>query len=169
MLAPLKSRLKGVTFVSQTGPEKERSSAISVLGEIMDFKVTGAETAGTLCVVELTSFPHNGPPPHIHHREDESFYIIDGKFSFLLGRRTVEAGPGSFFRVPKGTVHTYQNIGAGPGKGLVILTPAGFENFWAEMADPVVNWVGPSGPPSAATIARLMDLAPKYGLEVKSP
>jgi mannose-6-phosphate isomerase-like protein (cupin superfamily) len=155
--------------MSQTDPQKERNSMISVLGEIMDFKITGAETGGALCVAELTSFPHNGPPPHIHHREDESFYVIDGKFSFLLGSRTVEASPGSFFRVAKGTLHTYQNIGTRPGKALVILTPAGFENFWVEIADPVVNLAGPSGPPSPETIARLMDLAPKYGLEVKGP
>ena len=155
--------------MSQSGPPKERNTVISVLGEIMDFKITGAETAGALCVVELTSFPHNGPPPHIHHREDESFYVVDGKFSFLMGSRTVEANPGSFCRVPRGTLHTYQNIGTRPGKALLILTPAGFENLWTEIGDPVVKLEGPSGPPSPEIIAQLMDLAPKYGLEIKSP
>jgi quercetin dioxygenase-like cupin family protein len=153
----------------QTGLEKEPNLRISVLGEIIDFKVTGAETAGALSVIELTSFPHNGPPPHIHHREDESFFVIEGRFSFLLGNRTAEGNPGSFFRVPKGTVHTYQNISTGPGKALVILTPAGFEKLFAEMADPEVNPKGPSGPPNPETIARLMSLAPKYGLEIKAP
>jgi len=153
----------------QTGPQEEHNALISVLGEIMEFKVTGAETSGLLCVVELTSFPHNGPPPHIHHREDESFYVIDGKFSFLLENRTIEANPGSFCHVPKGTLHTYQNIGTKPGRALVILTPAGFEKFWTEIADPVVNVAGPSGPPDHETIGRLMSLAPKYGLEVKAP
>ena len=149
--------------------QKKQAALISVLGEIMEFKVTGDETGGSLCVVEVTSFPHNGPPPHIHHREDESFYVIDGKFSFLLGDRTIEARPGFFCRVPKGTLHTYQNIATKAGRALVILTPAGFEKFWVEIADPVVNSAGPSGPPSPETIARLMSLAPKYGLEVNSP
>jgi mannose-6-phosphate isomerase-like protein (cupin superfamily) len=80
--------------MSQPGLQKQPSSLISVLGEIMEFKVTGEETAGSFCVIELTAFPHNGPPPHIHHREDESFYVLDGSFSFLLGDRTIEAGPG---------------------------------------------------------------------------
>jgi mannose-6-phosphate isomerase-like protein (cupin superfamily) len=153
----------------QAGPQRERGALISVLGEIMEFKVIGAETGGSLCVVELTSFPQNGPPPHIHHREDESFYVIDGQFSFLVDNRTIEADPGSFYRVPKGTLHTYQNIGTKPGRALVILTPAGFEKFWVEMADPVANLAGPSGPPDPETIARLISLAPKYSLEIKGP
>jgi len=90
-------------------------------------------------------------------------------FSFLLGDCTNEAGLGFFCRVPKGTLHTYQNVGAQRGKALVILTPAGFEKFWEEIVKPVVNRNRPSGPPDAATIAKLMELAPKYGLEVKIP
>ncbi len=55
--------------MSQAGSQKERGAPISVLGEIMEFKVTGAETGNSLCVVELTSFPQNGPPPHVRpHR-----------------------------------------------------------------------------------------------------
>src|SRR5216684_2166213 len=155
--------------MAEAGSQKKQSSILSVLGEIMNFKITGEETGGSLCVVELTGFPRNGPPPHIHHREDESFYILDGAFSFLLGDRTTEAGPGFFCRVPKGTLHTYQNIGTQPGKALVILTPAGFEKFWMEIGKPVTSLTGPTGPPDPETIARLMSLAPKYGLEVKAP
>ena len=103
----------------------------------------------------------------IHHREDESFYVIDGKFSILLSDCTTEAGPSSFCRVPKGTLHTYQNVGTGPGKALVILTPAGFEKFWMEIGKPVAGLTGPSGPPDPETIAKLMSLALKYGLEMK--
>jgi mannose-6-phosphate isomerase-like protein (cupin superfamily) len=155
--------------MSEAGSQKKQSSMLSVLGEIMAFKITGEEAGGSLCVVELIAFPHNGPPPHIHHREDESFYILDGAFSFLLGDRTTEAGQGFFCRVPKGTLHTYQNIGTQPGKALVILTPAGFEKFWMEIGKPVASLTGPTGPPDPETIARLLSLAPKYGLEVKAP
>jgi len=155
--------------MSQPGLQKQPNSLISVLGEIMDFKVTGEETAGSFCVIELTAYPHNGPSPHIHHREDESFYVLDGNFSFLLGDRTIEAGPGFFCRVPKGTVHRYDNVGTKPGKVLVILTPAGFEKFFAEIGKPVASLIGPTGPPDAESIAQLLAIAPKYGLEVKLP
>ena len=75
----------------QSGLQKQTGSLISVLGEIMEFKVTGEETAGSFCVIVLTAFPHNGPPPHIHHREDESFYVLDGNFSFLHDDHSIEA------------------------------------------------------------------------------
>ena len=113
-----------------------QAALISMLGEIMEFKVTGDETGG-------------------------SFYGIDGKFSFLLGDRTIEARPGFFCRVPKGTTKTSPPKREG--------TPAGFEKFWVEIADPVANSAGSSGPSSPETIARLMSLALKYGLEVKGP
>jgi quercetin dioxygenase-like cupin family protein len=155
--------------MAEAGSQKEQSSLVSVLGEIMNFKITGEETGGSLCVVELTSFPHNGPPPHIHHREDESFYVLDGAFSFLLGDSTTKASPGFFCTVLKGTVHTYQNIGTQPGRALIILTPAGFEKFFMEMGKPAASLTAPTGPPSPESIARLMSLAPAYGLEVKAP
>jgi hypothetical protein len=56
--------------MSQTGFQKQPGALLSVLGEIMEFKVTGEETAGSFCVIELNAFPHNGPPPHIHHRKE---------------------------------------------------------------------------------------------------
>lgn len=164
-IGPVKGRRKSWRKLAH----RKKSSIVSVLGEIISFKITGEETGGSLCVVELTALPRNGPPPHIHHREDESFYILDGAFSFLLEDHTTEAGPGFLCRVPKGTLHTYQNIGTQPGKALVILTPAGFEKFWMEIGNPVTSLTGPTGPPDPETIARLMGLAPKYGLEVKAP
>src|SRR4030066_13732 len=122
---------------------------------------------GAISMKNHLALPHNGPPPHIHHREDESFYVLDGNFSFLRGDRTIEAGPGFFRRVPKGTVHRYDNVGTKPGKGLVILTPAGFEKFFAEIGKPVASLIGPTGPPDSDSIAQLLAIAPKYGLEVK--
>ena len=153
----------------QSGLQKQPGSLVSVLGEIMEFKITGEETAGSFCVIELTAFPHNGPPPHIHHREDESFYVLEGNFSFLRGAHTIEAGPGFFCRVPKGTVHRYENVGTKPGKAQVIMTPAGFEKFFAEIGKPVASLIGPTGPADPESIAQLLAIAPKYGLEAKLP
>ena len=105
--------------MSQSGPPKERNTVISVLGEIMDFKITGAETAGALCVVELTSFPHNGPPPHIHHREDESFYVVVASFrssgevaqSKLIQAHFARCSQGDPAHIPKHRHKTWKGIG----------------------------------------------------------
>jgi uncharacterized cupin superfamily protein len=67
---------------------KGEGRSIWLLGDLYTFKVTGE----ALSVTELTAFPQNGPPPHIHQREDESFWVLDGEFSVLLGERTLTAG-----------------------------------------------------------------------------
>jgi len=90
---------------------------------------------GAIAVVEIIAFPQNGPPPHIHHREDESFYVLEGAFSVLVGERPFEAGAGAFVHIPKGTLHTYKNTGTAPGRLLVILAPGGFENLWREIGE----------------------------------
>jgi mannose-6-phosphate isomerase-like protein (cupin superfamily) len=149
----------------QADPQKSQHKVISVRGELIEFWVTGDDTAGAMCVAEVTTFPDNGPPPHIHHREDELFCVLEGKFSFLVGDSRTEANVGSYRYVPKGTLHTYRNIGTTPAKSLVVLTPAGLEKFWMEVADMETNFKGVPGLASPETIARLMAIAPKYGLE----
>src|SRR6516164_3411484 len=72
--------------------------ALRILGDLYTFKLTGE----ALSVAELTAFPQNGPPPHIHQREDESFWVLDGEFSVLLGERTLTTGQGAFVHFPKG-------------------------------------------------------------------
>ena len=168
--------LVGVTcprFLTQSdegiSPGETERPANPVCESASKYEPTVVQESGSFCVIELTAFPHNGPPPHIHHREDESFYVLDGNFSFLLGDRTIEADPGFFCRVPKGTVHRYENVGTKPGKALVILTPAGFEKFFMELGRPVASLTGPTGPPDPESIAQLLAIAPKYGLEVKLP
>jgi mannose-6-phosphate isomerase-like protein (cupin superfamily) len=92
--------------VSLLARQRGQGDSFWVLGDHYTFKLSSEETAGSLAVVELKAFPQNGPPPHIHHREDESFYIIDGTFSVLVGDQTFAAGPGAFVNIPKGTLHT---------------------------------------------------------------
>lgn len=89
---------------------KGEGRSIWLLGDLYTFKFKGE----ALSVTELTAFPQNGPPPHIHLREDESFWVLDGEFSVLLGERTLTPGQGAFVHVPKGALHTYKNIGSTP-------------------------------------------------------
>jgi mannose-6-phosphate isomerase-like protein (cupin superfamily) len=128
-----------------------------VLGDHYRFKLSSEETVGSLAVVEIVAFPQNGPPPHIHHHEDESFYILDGTFSVLVGDRSFEAGTGAFVHIPKGTLHTYKNVGVAPGRLLVILTPGGFENLWREIREPAQQDSVPPPPPEGI-LEKLMAL-----------
>jgi mannose-6-phosphate isomerase-like protein (cupin superfamily) len=137
-----------------------------VLGDLYTFKVASENTNGTHAVIEVLSQPQNGPPPHIHHREDEAVYVLDGEFSFLHGDRTFTATTGSFVYIPKGTLHTFKNIGTVPGRFLVVITPAGFEKLFEEIGEPAIDKSSPP-PFNPATVEKLLALAPKYHLEVK--
>jgi mannose-6-phosphate isomerase-like protein (cupin superfamily) len=134
-----------------------------VLGDLCTVKLSG----DALSVAEMTVFPRNGPPPHIHEREDESFWVVDGHFSILLGDRRFKAEAGAFVHVPHGTLHTYRNDGTVPGKMIVMITPGGFERFWEELGEPARQLtIPPAVDPSV--MDKLIALAPKYHLVVPS-
>lgn len=151
--------------VSITAPGD--GSAVWLLGqELIQFKARGEETAGLFCLFEDTSPPGYGPPPHVHHGEDESFYVLEGEFLFVGESGDIPAGPGSFVHVPKGALHTYRNAGTTRGRLLVLVTPAGFERFFDEAGEVATNH---SVPPSSPTDPqRLLEIAPKYGLEIRA-
>jgi mannose-6-phosphate isomerase-like protein (cupin superfamily) len=116
--------------------------------------------------LELLGEMPQRPPPHIHQKEAGSFYVMEGEFSFLCGDHTIQATAGSFVHVPPGTLHTYKNTGTKPGRLLVAISPAGFERFFEEVGHPVRD--SSSRPPvEPAAIQRVLELAPKYGLEIR--
>ena len=95
-----------------------------LLGDLYTFKATGDDTGGAFAMVEAQVQPQNGPPPHIHRREDETFYVLEGEFSFLHGDAAFSAGPGSFIYIPKGTLHTYKNVSGAIGRLVFLFSPA---------------------------------------------
>ena len=139
-----------------------------VLGDLYTFKATGKTTNGAFTVIDQIIQPQNGPPPHIHRSEDEAFYVLEGRFSFLYGdkERVLEAG--SFAYIPKGTLHTFKNIDSKPGKLLVIITPAGLEGFFYSIGTPATGTTSPP-PFDPAVIDKLMKLAQEYQMEVMLP
>ena len=147
---------------------KGEGSSFWVLGDLYTFKVTGKETNDAFTIIDQVIAPQGGPPPHIHHREDEAFYILEGRFSFLCGeeQRLFEAG--SFVYIPKGTLHTFRNAGDTPGRLLVTITPAGLENFFFAIGTPAAGSATPP-PFDPAVIDRLMGLARKFEMDVMMP
>ena len=138
---------------------------LGVLGSLHRCLATGQATDGAYAAIEVKAFPGLGPPPHIHHRESEMFYVLEGQFELLCGERTVQARPGSFVHIPRGTLHTYKCIGNEPGRFLVVITPAGFEKFFEEIGHPVEDTF--SEPPiDPADFEKVMKLAPKYHMEI---
>jgi mannose-6-phosphate isomerase-like protein (cupin superfamily) len=115
----------------------------------------------------VTAQPRNGPPPHVHHRETELFQVLEGEFAFTLGDRTFTRSKGFAACLPKGVLHTYNNVGARPGKMLVIAAPSGFERFVREWSHPVgsLNELAPL--PSPRDVDKLLAAAPGFGIEIR--
>jgi quercetin dioxygenase-like cupin family protein len=136
-----------------------------ISGDTMHLLATGDDTAGRLLVLEVLAEPGGGPPPHIHHNEDESFYVLDGEFEIVRAHETIRAGAGTFAHVPRGTIHRFSNVGSSPSRILIMFTPAGIEGFFRAAGVPAV--AGLTAPPvDAAEIARTQLAAPRYGLEL---
>lgn len=91
-------------------------------------------TSGSMSIVDSITPAGSGPPRHVHHREDEAFVITTGECEFWLEGRSFMRGAGEAAFVSRGKEHTFRVIGPEPCRHLVILTPGGFEAFFAEMA-----------------------------------
>jgi quercetin dioxygenase-like cupin family protein len=107
-----------------------------VLGDFVAFKADGESTG--LSVFEGLVPPKGGPPPHIHDQQEEACYVLEGTFSFLSGDKTINAEPGTFMWIPRGTLHTFKNTGAESGRVLVASTlPGSHRRFFREVGVPV--------------------------------
>ncbi len=137
-------------------------------GDRITFLITGAETGGAFFMAETCVAPGGGPPPHVHSREDESFYLQQGTLALEVGGKSLNASAGDFVHIPRGTVHSFKNVGVETAKLLVVATPAGLENFFAEAFFPAAD-IADIPQISEALIGRVMKAAPKYGLELLLP
>jgi uncharacterized cupin superfamily protein len=84
--------------------------------ELNTLKVVAEDTDGAFSLMESRTPPEGGPPPHIHHREDEWIYVLEGEYELLDNDRTIRATAGSFVFLPKSRLHTFKNVGSTPGK-----------------------------------------------------
>lgn len=128
-----------------------------VMGDLFTYLVTGKESGGSYFTLEVTVGPGNGPPPHIHHLEEEQFYILEGTLTFQVGDQTIRASTGDFIHIPRETVHSFKN-GPTPAKLLSTFSPAGIEAFFQEVGDPVKDRSASPPPVTEASIARLIEV-----------
>lgn len=126
------------------------------------------DTAGAFSVIEGSVPPGGGPPPHIHHKADEAFYLLDGELEItLVGDRTFMAHAGGFVFIPRGVPHAFKNTGTSPAKMLIMFTPAGLEKFFEAVGQPAGE--GDAPPLSQAEIDRAIKFGPIHDLEILPP
>jgi quercetin dioxygenase-like cupin family protein len=122
-------------------------------------RASGADTGGSFEMIEYRG--PAVPPPHVHREHDEIFYILDGRFSFVIGDATRDAVAGSLVWVPRGTRHGFQ---IQPGStALLITVPAGLEGFFVELGEGLVE--GRSSDEIRAALAGKYDSIPAPAIE----
>lgn len=142
---------------------------VAVTGDVYRFLAIGAETGGRYAVMEAIVQPGGGPPPHVHRREDEGFYILDGEITFHLGAQRQVATAGTFASMPAGIAHSFKNESNRPARMLITLAPAGLEDMFFEVGQPLPTGTQSADPPTPDDIAKLLAVAPRYGIEIVLP
>ena len=133
-------------------------------------KATAADTGGQMTILEITEPPNAEAPLHVHHGEDEAFWILDGGATFEVGDQTIEAGPGDYLLGPRDIPHRY-TTGPDGCRMLFIFTPGGFEELLRAVSRPAESHtLPPAGaeapPPSDADMQRMQAAIQAHGCEL---
>ena len=156
----------GEQRVALIGPHEGNSFWLA--GALYTAKAVGKDTGWAYTLVEAKTQPKGQSLPKIHHREDTTFYVLEGEQEFMVEDNLSVVGTGYFLYVGKGTWHSYKNVGTGPARHLEMITPAGIEKFFEEVSVPAVDRSSPP-PFEEEDLDRILSTAPKYGLEIRPP
>jgi mannose-6-phosphate isomerase-like protein (cupin superfamily) len=130
-------------------------------------KATADLTGGAYGLIESWIAPGFSPPLHVHHREDEAFWVLEGEVSMRCGDRTFRAAAGSFVFLPREVPHTFVVEGDAPARMLTLLTPGGGEQFFVAAGRPAEHdGLPPAGPPDIEALKRV---GAQYGSDIVGP
>jgi quercetin dioxygenase-like cupin family protein len=129
---------------------------------------TSESTGGAFALIHQTTRPGHATPYHLHHIEDEAFYVLDGEFTFICDGKKTVLGPGGYMFLPRGIPHGIRCTGAAPSTLLILATPGtGFVGMMIEMAEPVKERVLPE--PAPPDMEKLTRLCAKYKIDILGP
>ncbi len=146
---------------------EDEGDAIWFFNGLFVVKAAAAETKNAFTLIEVQLPPGGGAPPHIHHGEEEGFYILEGEMTVNCGEQSWTATPGMFAFLPRGIPHSFQVSESGPAKMLQLSSPSQFERFATEMGEPATAMTLPE--PTEVDVPKLLSIAPKYGIEMLPP
>jgi quercetin dioxygenase-like cupin family protein len=145
----------------------EPGNSFWYVGQLMSALAEGEDTGGRLTVYEILFPPDSGPPLHVHEREDEAFYVIEGGLSVRMGDEEFGAPAGSFVFQPRGIPHTFRSSSEG-ARVLLLVVPSGFESYFHVLSRPAEAMAlpPPAGPPSPEQIAAMEAAMAEHGCTV---
>ncbi len=135
------------------------------VGGLAEIKTTAADTGGQCTLVEVTYGPGYEAPLHVHHREDEGFWVLDGTVTFEVGATTIEAGAGDYAFGPRDIPHRF-TVGDSGCRMLFILTPGGMEALIMATSEPARSRTVPPPPERPPDMDGLRAIVAAYGCEL---
>jgi quercetin dioxygenase-like cupin family protein len=156
---------KTIAFASNDN-QKE---ALIWLGELTFIHSSGKDTGGQYSLVELYATKEGEAPWHIHHNEDEGFFILEGELTFYVGEQVFKGKAGDYIFAPKDVPHRYSVDSPGHVRMLMMFSPPGFEDFIRETSEVATSLVPP--PPESVVVdyEKVVEIAAKYGTEFVDP
>jgi mannose-6-phosphate isomerase-like protein (cupin superfamily) len=137
------------------------------IGTLMTRKAGASDGSGGVAFIDQLAPAGFGPPLHVHRREDEGFYILQGEVDFFCDGKMVHGSAGSWLLLPKDLPHAFKVRGETPARMLTFTFPAGFEGFVSELGSPAPRrTLPPQEPPD---VARIAAVAARYGIEILGP
>ena len=146
----------------------DEGEALWAFGFLATLKASGETTEGRVAVIEHLGPRGAGSPLHVHHREDEWFYVFDGELTFLVGGEVVNAPAGSFVYGPRDVPHTFI-VSSEEARFVIIAAPAGFDDFVRTIGEPAQQLVIPPPATEPPDIAALSAIAARHGIEILGP
>jgi quercetin dioxygenase-like cupin family protein len=163
---------KGINFMIATRQpifrKPDEGVVIALVGDLYRFLATGKDTDSRYATWEAIVPPGGGPPPHVHSREVESFFILEGEITFQIGDQRLIAKAGTFASMPVGVWHSFRNETDKRARMIISVVPAGLEEMFIEAGQQVLP-DGTIPTPSKEDFAKLMAAAPRYGVEIRVP
>jgi quercetin dioxygenase-like cupin family protein len=132
-------------------------------GGLFTFQADSTDTAGQFALVEIEGCPGGEPPLHVHHNEDELFYMLEGELRVRRGDQELTLGPGESAFLPRGVRHTFK-IPSRSARWLNYITPGGFESYFRELGHAISNRGEEDSPKPPAPLAEMMRVAGRYGI-----
>ena len=151
--------------------DRTEGPATWALGSLFQQVASGAETGGAFGLAQVTQPAGTATPLHVHTREAEAFYMLDGNLTYQAGQQRHQLSPGSFIYLPAGVPHAFRVTGTSPARFLAIVAPGGLMDLYDEVGRPAGQHQLPEPDEEqlGADINRWLTAAPQYGIQVVGP
>lgn len=145
---------------------KQHMKVLSVAGDRVAILLDGAASNQKYTIMEACLPPNAGPPPHVHHREDETISVLSGEITFFLGNTTKLLKKGDFIFAPRGVPHHFKNTGTEEAILLETAAPAGIEVFFETVGHSLPDRDTPPLPRTNEDLAHMIAIAPSFGIDI---